>query len=138
VRGPFPHQRRSPAQDLGERPDILHCDNTHTSPLIGAWLAGVKIRLWTKHAMEPAFEAGTQPGLRDRLAVSLRVSTSLATKTLATFPPGVSFVSHVLSGPWRADDGNGPSHCGSPRSPVAGRRAVTAPIRAGRGGLRRR
>jgi glycosyltransferase involved in cell wall biosynthesis len=66
-----------------ERPDIFHCDNTHTSPLIGAWLAGVKVRLWTKHAMEPAFETGTRPGLRDRLAVSLRVSTSLATKTLA-------------------------------------------------------
>ena len=65
-----------------ERPDIFHCDNTHTSPLIGAWLAGVPVRLWTKHAMEPAFETGSQPGFRDRLAISLRVSTRLATRTL--------------------------------------------------------
>jgi glycosyltransferase involved in cell wall biosynthesis len=65
-----------------ERPDIFHCDNTHTSPLLGAWLAGVKVRLWTKHAMEPASETGSPPGLRDRVAISLRVSTSLATRTL--------------------------------------------------------
>ena len=65
-----------------ERPHIFHCDNTHTSPLIGAWLAGVPVRLWTKHAMEPAFEAGKSPGFRDRLAVSLRLSARLATKTL--------------------------------------------------------
>ena len=66
-----------------ERADIFHCDNTHTSPLIGAWLAGVKVRLWTKHAMEPAFEAGRTPGLRDKAAVSLRLSTRLATRTVA-------------------------------------------------------
>jgi len=65
-----------------ERPDIFHCDNTHTSPLLGAWLAGVKVRLWTKHAMEPASETGRPEGLRDRLAISLRVSTHLATRTL--------------------------------------------------------
>jgi glycosyltransferase involved in cell wall biosynthesis len=65
-----------------ERPDVFHCDNTHTSPLIGAWLAGVKVRLWTKHAMEPAFESGGPPRLRDRLAMSLRLSTFLATRTL--------------------------------------------------------
>src|SRR5829696_3641553 len=65
-----------------ERPDIFHCDNTHTSPLLGAWLAGVKVRLWTKHAMEPAFESGTRAGVRDKLAMSLRLSTWLATRTL--------------------------------------------------------
>jgi glycosyltransferase involved in cell wall biosynthesis len=66
-----------------ERPGIFHCDNTHTSPLLGAWLAGVPVRLWTKHAMEPAFEAGRTPGVRDRLALSLRLSTWLATRTVA-------------------------------------------------------
>lgn len=63
--------------------DILHCDNTHTSPLLGAWLAGVPVRLWTKHAMEPAFEAVRKPSLRQRLAPSLWLSIGLATRVLA-------------------------------------------------------
>ena len=74
--------RRTFALCRRERPDIFHCDNTHTSPLLGAWLASVAVRPWTKHAMEPAFEAGRHPGLRDRLAPSLRLSTLLATRTL--------------------------------------------------------
>lgn len=65
------------------RCDVFHCDNTHTSPLIGAWLAGVRVRLWSKRSMEPAFEAGRRPSLRDRAAISLRVSCVLATQTLA-------------------------------------------------------
>lgn len=64
------------------RPDILHCDNTHTSPLIGAWMAGVPVRLWTKHAMQPAYEAMRKPTLRDRLAPSVRVSVWAATAVL--------------------------------------------------------
>jgi glycosyltransferase involved in cell wall biosynthesis len=61
---------------------VFHCDNTHTSPLIGAWLAGVPVRLWSKHAMEPAYEAVRAPSLRERLAPSLRVSSWLATRVL--------------------------------------------------------
>ncbi|MEO8076868.1 MAG: glycosyltransferase family 4 protein [Acidobacteriota bacterium] len=62
--------------------DVFHCDNTHTSPLIGAWLARVPVRLWTKHAMEPAFEEVRAPSLRDRLAPSLTLSIRLATRVL--------------------------------------------------------
>ena len=61
---------------------VFHCDNTHTSPLIGAWLAGVPVRLWSKHAMEPAFEQVRAPSLKERLAPSLRVSSWLATRVL--------------------------------------------------------
>jgi glycosyltransferase involved in cell wall biosynthesis len=64
------------------RPDVFHCDNTHTSPLIGAWAAGVPVRLWSKHAMEPAFEAVREPSLRERLAPSLKLSIALCTRVL--------------------------------------------------------
>jgi glycosyltransferase involved in cell wall biosynthesis len=67
--------------------DVFHCDNTHTSPLIGAWLAGVAVRLWSKRAMEPSYEANRPVSLRDRLAVSLRLSCALATRTLAVSEP---------------------------------------------------
>jgi glycosyltransferase involved in cell wall biosynthesis len=64
------------------RADVFHCDNTHTSPLVGAWLARVPVRIWTKHAMEPAFEAVREPTRRARLAPSLRLSCALATRVL--------------------------------------------------------
>lgn len=62
--------------------DILHCDNIHTSPLIGAALAGVPVRLWSKRGMQPAFVKGRKPTVRDWLAPSVRVSCSLATRVL--------------------------------------------------------
>ena len=62
--------------------DVLHCDNTHTSPLIGATLAGVAVRLWTKHAMQPAFEQVRPPTLRERIAPAVRMSAMLATRVL--------------------------------------------------------
>ena len=61
---------------------VLHCDNTHTSPLLGAWLARVPVRIWTKHSMEPAFEEGRTPTIRERLAPSLWVSGRIATRVL--------------------------------------------------------
>jgi glycosyltransferase involved in cell wall biosynthesis len=64
------------------RPDVFHCDNTHTSPLVGAWTAGVRVRLWSKHAMEPAFEAVREPSFRERLAPSLKLSIALCTQVL--------------------------------------------------------
>ena len=62
--------------------DVFHCDNNHTSPLIGAALARVPARLWTKHAMEPASEAGRPETWRDRMAISLRVTLALAGRVL--------------------------------------------------------
>lgn len=66
--------------------DVFHCDNMHTSPLIGSTLAGTRVRLWSKRSMQPAFEEGRTPTLRDRLAPSLRLSCLLATKTLPVSP----------------------------------------------------
>jgi glycosyltransferase involved in cell wall biosynthesis len=62
--------------------DVFHCDNNHTSPLIGAALARVPARVWTKHAMEPASEAGRPETWRDRTALSLRVTLALAARVL--------------------------------------------------------
>jgi glycosyltransferase involved in cell wall biosynthesis len=65
------------------RCDVFHCDNIHTSPLIGAAVAGVPVRLWSKRSMEPSFEDGRRANLRDRLALSVRLSCWLATRTVA-------------------------------------------------------
>ena len=62
---------------------IMHCDNMHTSPLIGAALAGVPIRLWSKHSMNRVYEDGGRKTLRDRIAISTRLSSRLATRILA-------------------------------------------------------
>lgn len=64
------------------RCEVFLCDNMHTSPLIGAMLAGVPVRLWTKHSMQPVFEACREPTIRDRAALSVRVSCLMATRTL--------------------------------------------------------
>lgn len=66
--------------------DVFHCDNMHTSPLIGATLAGVPVRLWSKRSMQPAFEEGRAATLRDRVAISVRASCTLATQVLAVSP----------------------------------------------------
>ena len=63
--------------------DIIHCDNMHTSPLLGAALAGVPARLWSKRSMSLAYETMREPTWRDRAAPSIRVSSWLATKVLA-------------------------------------------------------
>jgi glycosyltransferase involved in cell wall biosynthesis len=61
---------------------VFHCDNMHTSPMIGAALAGVPVRVWSKRSMQPVFEAGGVPSLRDRLALSVRSTCALATRVL--------------------------------------------------------
>lgn len=62
--------------------DIFHCYNDHTSPLIGAALAGVPVRIWSKLAMSPYYEKNIRPkGLR-RLALSSRLSCALSTRVL--------------------------------------------------------
>lgn len=63
--------------------DIFHCDNMHTSPLIGAALAGVPVRIWSKRAMNSAYEKQKKLTFRDRLIISVRVSVWLSTKVLA-------------------------------------------------------
>lgn len=61
---------------------IFHCYNDHTSPLIGAALAGVPVRIWSKLAMSPYYEKNIRPkGLR-RLALSSRLSCALSTRVL--------------------------------------------------------
>ena len=74
------NRARQLSRDTGT--DVLHCDNTHTSPLLGAWAAGVPVRLWTKHAMQPAYEDLRAPTLRDRLAPAVRASATVATMVL--------------------------------------------------------
>jgi glycosyltransferase involved in cell wall biosynthesis len=65
------------------RPGVLHCDNIHTAPLLGAALAGVPVRVWSKRSMEPHFEEQRPATLRERAALSVRISCRLATRTLA-------------------------------------------------------
>jgi len=65
------------------RCDVFHCDNIHTSPLIGASLARVPVRLWSKRSMNAAFEEGRKETIRDKIVISVRLSCFLATKTLA-------------------------------------------------------
>lgn len=65
------------------RPTVFHCDNMHTSPLIGAWLAGVPVRLWSKRAMSNHFGECRTPTLKERVAISTRLSCWLTTCTIA-------------------------------------------------------
>jgi glycosyltransferase involved in cell wall biosynthesis len=63
--------------------DIIHCANIHTSPLIGAFLAGVPVRLWYKVSMNTAFEECRKLTLHDRLALTTRISCFACTTVLA-------------------------------------------------------
>ncbi len=60
--------------------DIFHCHNDHTSPLIGATLARVPVRIWSKLAMSPYYEQGIQPKGPHRLQPSVRLSCILANR----------------------------------------------------------
>lgn len=64
------------------RADVFHCDNIHTSPLLGAAWAGVPVRIWHKRSMQPSFEQAEPPRVRSWLAPSVRVSSFLATRIL--------------------------------------------------------
>lgn len=65
------------------RPDIFVCDNIHDSPLLGAAIARVPLRVWIKRAMNTDFESGHRPTLRTRMAPSTRLSCALATRVFA-------------------------------------------------------
>lgn len=64
------------------RCNIVHCHNVHTSPLIGATLAGVPVRIWSKLAMSSYYELGISPRGLHRWHVSTRLSCALAHRTL--------------------------------------------------------
>jgi len=63
--------------------DVFHCYNDHTSPLIGAALAGVPVRIWSKLAMSSYYEKNIRPKGLHRVALSSRVSCALSTCVLA-------------------------------------------------------
>lgn len=63
--------------------NVFHCDNMHMSPLIGAALAGVPVRIWQKHSMNSHYEECREPGWRERLAISTRLSARLASRVIA-------------------------------------------------------
>jgi len=65
------------------RATVFACDNMHTSPLIGAWLAGVPGRFWTKRSMNSDFEECRKPSWKERMAVSVRLSCFLCTRVIA-------------------------------------------------------
>ena len=65
------------------RADVIQCDNTYTSPLIGAFLASVPVRLWTKRNMNNHFEQCRPPTWREKIALSTRISCLLATRVIA-------------------------------------------------------
>lgn len=63
--------------------DVFHCHNDHTSPLIGAALAGVPVRIWSKLAMSSDYETNSNPKGMRRLMPSTRISCLLAHRILA-------------------------------------------------------
>jgi len=74
-------QVRSLCHQLGV--DVMACDNMHTSPLLGAALARVPVRIWFDRNMSSHYEQVRSPSLRERVAPSLRLSCLLATRVLA-------------------------------------------------------
>ncbi|OHB76610.1 MAG: hypothetical protein A2Z25_06090 [Planctomycetes bacterium RBG_16_55_9] len=63
--------------------DVFHCHNDHTSPLVGATLAKVPVRIWSKLAMSADYENGVKPKGMHRLMPSTRVSCACAHRILA-------------------------------------------------------
>lgn len=65
------------------RPDVFICENIHDSPLLGAAISCVPIRIWIKRAMNNAFERMDPPSMWVRLAPTTRLSCALATRIIA-------------------------------------------------------
>lgn len=63
--------------------DIFHCHNDHTSPLVGAALAGVPVRIWSKLAMSKYHDQRKTPQGLHRLMLSTRLSCLCAHRVLA-------------------------------------------------------
>ncbi len=62
--------------------DVVHCHNYAASPLIGAALAGVRVRVWSALAMSRFYEERTSPHGLHRLSPTVRVCGALAHRTL--------------------------------------------------------
>ncbi len=65
------------------RCSVFHCDNRHMTPLLGASLAGVPVKVWCKRSMNSHYEQCRDPGWRERLAPTTRLSARLATRIIA-------------------------------------------------------
>jgi glycosyltransferase involved in cell wall biosynthesis len=65
------------------RATVFHCDNLHTSPLIGAWLARVPVRVWCKRSMNADYEECRPRTIKERAAISIRLSCGAATRVVA-------------------------------------------------------
>ena len=63
--------------------DIVICENIHSSPMIAAAAARVPVRIWIKHAMNSCFEECRQPTFKDRISLTTRLSSFLATRVAA-------------------------------------------------------
>ena len=68
---------------LETRCNVFRCDNLHMSPLIGASVAGVSVKVWCKQAMNSHYERCLEPGWRERLALTTRLSAFLSTRVIA-------------------------------------------------------
>jgi glycosyltransferase involved in cell wall biosynthesis len=63
--------------------DVFHCHTDHTSPLIGATLAKVPVRIWSTLAMSSYHEKMTQPRGIHRLMPGIRLSYYCTHRILA-------------------------------------------------------
>jgi glycosyltransferase involved in cell wall biosynthesis len=63
--------------------DVFHCHNDHTSPLIGAAIAKVPVRIWSTLAMSSYHENLTQPQGIHRLMPGIRLSNYCTHRILA-------------------------------------------------------
>ena len=81
------------------RCNVFRCDNMHMSPLIGATLAGVPVKIWCKQAMNSHYEQCLEPGLRERLALTTRLSAFLSTRVIAVSSAVGAEVSAVGNSP---------------------------------------
>lgn len=63
--------------------DIFHCYNDHTSPIIAAMLARVKVRLWSKLSMSSYYEEGIAAKGLKKLMPSTRLTCLFSHRILA-------------------------------------------------------
>ena len=63
--------------------DIFHCHNDHTSPIIGASLSFVPVKIWSKLSMSSAYETNEKLSGFGRLMASTRITCWCADQILA-------------------------------------------------------
>jgi glycosyltransferase involved in cell wall biosynthesis len=63
--------------------DVFHCYNDHTSPIIAAKFANVRVRIWSKLSMSSYYEQGVSPKGLQKLMLSTRVTCLFADRILA-------------------------------------------------------